>query len=113
MEQRQIFQNLVHMAAVDGKFTEEEIQFLVVRAEQWGIPSDEFETALASLEAGEIQIRIPEEKGDRVELLRQMVLLMAVDGELAETEKHLCASASASMEVTSEEFTAIVDSLLG
>jgi uncharacterized tellurite resistance protein B-like protein len=112
MENQQLFHNLVQLAAVDGKFTEEEIAFLVEKAELWGIPNEEFETALASLRADDVSLRIPPDRNARVELLRQMILMMAVDGELADTEKSLCAAASASMEFNSEEFEAIVDSLI-
>lgn len=112
MSKQQLFHNLVQLAAVDGKFAEEEIQYLVARAEEWGIPNEEFETALASLTNEEIELGLPDEKPDRIEMMRQMILLMAVDGELAETEKRLCAAASASMELTSDEFSAIVDSLI-
>jgi len=112
MDKQQLFHNLVQLAAVDGKFAEEEIQFLVARAEQWGIPNEEFETALASLGDGEIEMKIPETKEQRVDMMREMIQLMAIDGDLAETEKRLCAAASASMGLTSGEFSAIVDSLL-
>ena len=111
MDKQQLFINLVNLAAVDGKFTEEEIQFLVVRAEIWGIPTDEFETALAGLH-NEIQLKLPDDKESRIEMLREMIRLMAADGELAETEMGLCAAASASMEISNTEFVAIVDSLL-
>lgn len=110
MDRQQLFTNLVNLAAIDGKFTEEEVQFLVGRAEMWGIPSDEFETALAGINE-EITLKLPETKANRIELLTEMIRLMAADGELAETEKGLCAAASASMDITSEEFVAIVDSL--
>lgn len=110
MDRHQLFTNLVNLAAIDGKFTDEEVQFLVDRAERWGIPSDEFETALAGINE-EIALKLPEKKSDRVNLLTEMIRLMAADGELAETEKGLCAAASASMEITTEEFEAIVDSL--
>ena len=108
---QRLFANLVNLAAVDGKFTEEEIQFLVMRAEVWGIPTDEFETALAGLH-NEVQLSLPESREERIEMLREMIRLMAADGELAETEMGLCAAASASMEISSDEFAAIVDSLL-
>ncbi len=111
MDKLQLFINLVNLAAVDGKFTEEEIQFLVARAELWNIPNDEFETALAGLQ-NEIQIKLPDEKSDRIEMLKEMIRLMAADGELAETERGLCAAASASMEISSAEFAVIVDSLI-
>jgi uncharacterized tellurite resistance protein B-like protein len=111
MDRQYLFTNLVNLAAVDGKFTEEEVQFLVDRAERWGIATEEFETALAGV-GEEIALRLPAEKAERIELLAEMIRLMAADGELAETEKGLCAAASASMEITSEEFAALVDSLI-
>ena len=111
MENQELFQNLVQLAAVDGKFTEEEIRFLVVRAERWGIPNAEFETALASTDS-DVELTIPTEKPQRIEMLREMIRLMAVDGELADVEKRLCAAASACMEITSDEFTAIVNGLI-
>lgn len=112
MDKQKLFHNLVQLAAVDGKFTEEEIQFLVARAEEWGIPTEEFETSLSSLGSGEIELDIPESKKDRLLMMRELILLMAVDGELAETEKQLCAAASAGMQLTSEEFCSVVDSLV-
>ncbi len=111
MDHQELFHNLVQLAAVDGKFTEQEVKFLVEKAEEWGIPNDEFETALAGFEQG-IELKMPAEKEDRIEMLAQMIRLMAVDGELAETEKRLCAAASASMEISTEEFTGIINSLL-
>lgn len=113
MEKRQLFHNLVQLAAVDGKFTDEEIQFLVGKAELWGIPNDEFETSLSAVGNDTIDLKIPVERSQRIELMRQMILMMAVDGELAETEKALCAAASASMDLSTEEFTSIVESMIG
>ena len=60
-----------------------------------------------------IELKIPADKLERVEMIKQMIILMAIDGELADTEKSLCAAASASMELSSEEFAAIVDSMIG
>lgn len=113
MDKQKLFHNLVQLAGVDGKFTEEEIQLLVRKAELWEIPSGEFETALAALDTGEISLNIPAGESDRVELLKQMILMMAIDGELAEIEKSLCATAAATMGFSAEKFAAILDSMIG
>lgn len=113
MENLSIFHSLVNLAAADNKFTDEEVQFLVERAEQWGIPSSEFETALAGLSEGTIEVTIPESHHDRVVLLKEMIRLMAIDGELAEMEKQLCATASGKMEFTNQQFSQILDEVLG
>ncbi|NIO42156.1 MAG: hypothetical protein GTO41_19570, partial [Burkholderiales bacterium] len=68
MERLALFHNLVNLAAADGKFTDEEVQFLAQRAELWAIPDDEFETALAGVAAGQLQIRLPEAQQQRVQL---------------------------------------------
>jgi len=38
-DRTQLFHNLVNLAAADQKFTEEEIAFLINRANSWGIPN--------------------------------------------------------------------------
>jgi len=56
MDKLSIFHSLVNLAAADNKFTDEEVRFLLERAEQWNIPTSEFETALAGLSEGTITI---------------------------------------------------------
>ncbi|MCE2793369.1 MAG: hypothetical protein ACK493_03835 [Planctomycetota bacterium] len=108
----ELFQNLVNLAASDGKFTEEEVLYLAQRAEQWGISNDEFESCVAGLMEGALEIRLPETQAKREELLAEMIRLMAVDGQLAETEKRLCATASAKMDFTTVEFRQLLDRVL-
>jgi len=112
MEPVELFSNLVNLAAVDGKFTEEEIKFLVSRAQALKLPTDEFEIALVGISEGNIEITIPEDRDDRVHLLQEMVKLMAADGELAEIEKEFCARASAKMDFTIDEFQRILQEVL-
>ena len=92
----ELFQNLVNLAAADGKFTEEEVLHLARRAEQWGISNDEFESTIAGIMEGELE----------------MSRMMAIDGLLAELEKRLCATASAQMDFTTQEFKQLLDRVL-
>lgn len=112
MDHVELFHNLVNLAAVDGKFTQDEVNFLVARAQAWGIPNDEFETALAGIDEGQIEITVPENHDDRVRLMREMIALMASDGDLAEMEKSLCAAASARMDFTIDEFNQILQDVV-
>lgn len=111
-DRTELFHNLVNLAAVDHKFTEEEIAFLIARADRWGISTDEFETALAGISTGKIQIQTPEDYDARVALMKDMIRLMAADGNLAETEKQMCAHASAAMDFTSIQFGEILEQVL-
>ena len=113
MDKLSIFHSLVNLAAADKKFTEEEVRFLLERAEQWNIPTEEFEVALAGVSEGNIEVVIPESHHDRVVLLKEMIRLMAVDGHLAGVEKDLCATASGKMEFSGEQFSQILDEVLG
>ena len=108
MDRLQLFQNLVIMAASDGKFAEEEIQALAVRAENWNISNEDFESILIGVRAGEVDLQLPESRAGRYELLGEMIRLMAADGELAEVEKHLCATVAVKMDISNEEIDAII-----
>jgi uncharacterized tellurite resistance protein B-like protein len=112
LSQLELFQNLVNLAASDGKFREEEVLYLARRAEKWGISNDEFESCVAGLMEGTLEIKLPEVQAKREELLSEMIRLMAVDGQLAAMEKQLCATASAKMDFSTNEFKAILDKVL-
>ena len=112
MDRVMLFENLMVMAAADGRFTEEEVAFLAGRAQRWGISDQQIQEALAKAEPDKAELVLPAESSDQVELLREMILIMAVDGELHETEKRLCATAAAVMNVSSDQFDRILDSLL-
>ena len=112
MDKIELFANLVNMAAVDNKFTDSEIRFLVERANRWNIPSDELETALAGIDTAGVQISIPESEQDRVLLIKELIRLMAVDGEMADEEREMCARVSARMEFSTMEFQQIVSEVI-
>lgn len=108
----ELFQNLVNLAASDGKFAEEEVLYLARRAENWGISDDEFDACIAGLMEGSLELRLPDTRDKREELLSEMIRLMAVDGQLAEMEKRLCAVASAKMDFATGEFKQLLDRVL-
>ena len=112
MDRYNLFQNLVVLAASDGKFTDEEVQALAIRAEQWDISNDDFNSIVVGLQSGDVDLVLPETHEKCVELISEMVRVMAADGELAEIEKELCATAAAKMEINSQEFETILSSLL-
>lgn len=113
MDTSELFRNLIHLAAADGKFTSEEIEFLVQRAERWKIPDSEFDAVIKGLgDDPHVELHIPEGHRDRIQLMKEMIRLMAVDGELAETEKRLCALASSRMEFNSFQFDEILKEVI-
>ena len=112
MEKLELFQNLVVLAASDGKFTDEEVEALAVRAERWNISPVDFNSILVGLQSGDIDLILPEGHQARIELITEMIRVMAADGELAEIEKELCATAAAKMEIDGKQFESILNSLI-
>jgi len=112
MDPVELFQNLVNLAAVDQQFTDEEIRFLIDRANRHDIPAEEFETALTGVREGNIEVLLPDDPDDRIMLLKEMIRLMAADGEMAEMEKRMCAHASARMDFTTQQFRQILDEVI-
>lgn len=112
MDPVQLFHNLINLAAIDQKFTDEEIDYLIEVANRYNIPSEEFEAGLTGIREGMIEVKIPEGDEDRHKLMKEMIKLMAVDGELSDMEKRLCAQASARMEFTGPQFDQLLSEVL-
>ena len=78
----QLFHNLINLAAVDQKFTDEEIDYLIEVANRHNIPSEEFEAGLNGIREGMIEVQLPPGDEDRKKLMKEMIMLMAIDGDL-------------------------------
>ena len=113
MSKVDLFNNLILLAAADKKFTEEEVGYLAEKSHQWGITDEEFESALIGAGSQEAELVIPAAEPERSELLKEMIHLMAIDGELAEVEKEMCARASAAMDFTTAQFQQVLSDLIG
>jgi len=108
----ELFKNLMVMAAADRKFTEEEIQFLALRSSRWGITDEQFDRALQYAKRPDAHVSIPENCEERSRLLRDLLEMMAADGELAPIEKRVFAEAAAKMGITSEQLDKMIDQWL-
>ena len=106
------FRNLLIMAAADGRLTEREINLLSDRSARWKISDADRDAAIELVLAEQPQLRIPSEKSDRVEMIRDLMRMMAADGELADLEKQLFATAAAKMGVSEHELNKIIDSII-
>jgi uncharacterized tellurite resistance protein B-like protein len=113
MDRLDLFRNLMVMAASDGKFTDEEIDFLAKRAGKLGINDEKFGAAVKYAANPNATLDIPPDEDQRKALLCEMVRMMAVDGNLAEVEKELFAVAAAMMNISTEDLDKILDDLLG
>ncbi len=112
MDDFERFKNLMVMALADGKLTDEELTFLSLRCARWGLGEEQFAEAIEFARGADVSIAMPADKAERVEILKDQIRMMAVDGELSEAEKQLFAIVAATMNVGSEELDQLIDSLL-
>jgi len=112
MERFELFKNLMVMAAADKKFTEEEVEFLALRSSRWGISDRQFQEAFQFAKSSGAKMTIPEAHEERLRLLRNLIRMMAADGELAPIEKRLFAEAAAKMGVKPDELDKTIDELI-
>ena len=106
------FQHLLVMAAADNRMSESELGYLAERAHELGITKEEFHDALQIAISGETNVVIPTGAADRRALLKDLILMMAADGELQDKERELFAQIAATMEVDTEELHRIIDATL-
>ena len=112
MNHFELFKNLMVMAAADGKLTGEEIEFLVTRAERWGITDAQVNEAIENAKQIDPDVVMPESKEEAVEMLRLWIRTMAADGEIAEEERRLFAVAAVKLGITPQELDDIIDSVV-
>jgi hypothetical protein len=112
MDRLESFRNLLVMAAADGRMTDEEVTYLSLRSVRWGITNEQFQAALKHAVSPDAKLRLPGTKQECLEMLRDLVRMMAIDGELADVEKRLFATAAARMNVSPQELDQLLTSLL-
>lgn len=113
MSRFQLIRNLLAMAAADGSLSQSELELLSDRAVQWGVSESEFVTALEDAVQPDAELEVPPGKDARRELLRELLHVMAADGQLDDTEKQLFAAVAATMEISQEQLNKIIDEALG
>lgn len=109
MDRIKLLRNLVAMAAADGSFSEPEIELMVERAVAWGVEDPDLADLLSEVVANpESAIEIPDNREDCIELLEELVRMMAADGQLTEGEKAMFAAAAARMDITHAELDQLI-----
>lgn len=81
-------QNLIALAFADGKITNEEIQYIINKARKAGFSNKDLQV-LANLPAN-AQPYIPENQQEKEEHIKELMIIMAVDGTISSEELGLC-----------------------
>ena len=111
MDRIDIFNNLVVMAAVDGEISDEEAAYLAQRAVNWGISEAEATSAIQNAMSSQREFSVPATKDGCLEVLREIIKMMAIDGKLQPVEKELCASAAVAMDISQAELKDVIASM--
>jgi hypothetical protein len=104
--------NLVLMSAVDGSFNRDEIRFLSERAAAWGIPEQEFVRAFDEALSQQYSLVVPADREGQIEMLENMVRMMESDGQIADVERRLLATAAIATGTSPSELDAIMKRVL-
>ena len=104
--------NMVIMAAADGSLSEHEIALLIDRCGELGLDENDLESAIAFALSDKASIRLPKEKSEQLDMLRDLVRMMGADGHLSEVEKRLFALAAAKMGISRDEINNVIDALV-
>ena len=83
--------NLISVAAIDGKITNEEKDTIYAIAQSLGATDEEFDlcvnTAEETKNKGTVVIEVPETDEEKTYFLKNLTLMMMVDGEISEYEE--------------------------
>ena len=111
MDHQDLFNNLMIMAAADGKLAKEEIALLVDRAREWGISRGEVAATMEFAASSDAEFVLPSSSEEGRQVLEDLARVMAADGELADVERKLFALAAAAMDITTDDLNRIFDRL--
>ncbi|MEY4567791.1 MAG: hypothetical protein RLY14_2761 [Planctomycetota bacterium] len=113
MQRLDQLKNLVIMAAADGTLAQAEIAMLIQRCSELGLNETDLENAIDYALSDKPSLKLPDTKEEKLQLLSDLLLVMAADGKLREVEKRLFAVAAAKMNVGQADLDALIDRLVG
>jgi uncharacterized tellurite resistance protein B-like protein len=112
MEKIDLFRNLMVMAAIDGTFTQGEMEMLADRCAMWGIADSDFEEALKHALSADAELCIPKDESSQIVFLKECLRMMAADGRLTEPEKQLFSIAAAQLKIGDTQLNELIDEVV-
>lgn len=100
------FRNLATLAIADGSIDEDEKEFLLEKAEEYGIDKAEVEKILNNPDQNFFVA--PDNCGDREEQLSDAVYIAMIDGEIHEKEYALCVKFANRLGLTAKDVDEII-----
>jgi uncharacterized tellurite resistance protein B-like protein len=86
---------------------------LIQRCSELGLNENDLESAIDYALSDKPSLKLPDTKEEKMQLLSDLLLVMAADGRLREVEKRLFAVAAAKMNIGQADLDALIDRLVG
>lgn len=99
--------NLVALSYADGKFSDEERQYIANVANEAGLTAEEMKQIINDPES--IRFIMPANEIEKIEHLYDLILLMMIDGDLNENEIIFCRAMAIKMKIPYQ----VVDEMVG
>lgn len=109
---RALLKNLVVMAFADGTLGQREVNVVAHRCAELGLDESDLRGAIEDGISDNATIDLPDDEMDRVNLLKDLIRVMAADGVLDESEKRLFAMSAARMNLSATDIEAVIDDTL-
>lgn len=104
--------NLVVMALADGSLGEREVNLVADRCAELGLDEYDLQKAVEFGLGDDAALELPTVRDEQIELMLDLIRMMAADGILDEGEKRLFALAAAKMSIDTPEIEKLIDSAL-
>lgn len=104
--------NLIVMALADGSLGEREVNLVADRCAELGLDEYDLQKAVEFGLGDDAALELPTIRGEQVELMLDLIRMMAADGHLDEGEKRLFALAAAKMSMDVAEVDDLIDTAL-
>jgi hypothetical protein len=83
------FNNVLIVAAADGVFEQQEVEFAERIAKKWGYSVDKIQPMFQMAQNGGLTLRMPEDKKKRLRIYKLMEKAASIDGKIEESEQKL------------------------
>ena len=104
--------NLIVMAFADGSLGEREVNLVADRCADLGLDEYDLQKSVEFGLGDDAALKLPTVEEDRVELMKDLIRMMAADGHLDEGEKRLFALAAAKMAMSAATVEKLIDETL-
>lgn len=103
--------NLILLAKADEIVRPEEMEFIELVMSREGLTSTDYDYCSNHIEG--IEFAVPNDYGERIEYLHDMIRLMMIDNDIDDRELTICHDCAAMMAPPSTDYSQLVSNMIG